>query len=186
MCWPIISYIFLCKICWNACRLAYVFVLNLLHDSAFLFLSIMINYWINRLPLVKIASRLAQLVSIFLSVSPESRSDTVLVRFTNKECAVEQCAWNGIETHVLWIDALTNTPRKQIISGYKHCSYWLVFNHYQLAQARSKLDQVWSILPELGLLLLDCLCRSSFACGVTSWGGVTPMQAKWIKLDLIW
>ena len=25
-----------------------------------------------------------------------------------------------------------------------------------------------------------------FACGVNSWGGATPMQAKWIKLDLVW
>ena len=37
------------------------------------------------------------------------------------------------------------------------------------------LDQVWSILA-----VLDWSHR-----GLTSWGGATPMQAKWIKLDLL-
>ena len=36
------------------------------------------------------------------------------------------------------------------------------------------LDQVWSILPALGLLPLNSNSR----------GWATPMQAKWIKLDL--
>ena len=41
---------------------------------------------------------------------------------------------------------------------------------------RAYLDQVRSILPALELIPLDC--------GVTSRGGATPMQAKWIELDL--
>ena len=44
------------------------------------------------------------------------------------------------------------------------------------------LDQVWSTLPALELLPLDCSRR------MNSPGAATPMQAKWIKLDLafIW
>ena len=38
----------------------------------------------------------------------------------------------------------------------------------------NELDQVWSILPALELLPLN----------LNSWGGATPMQAKWIKPDL--
>ena len=38
-----------------------------------------------------------------------------------------------------------------------------------------ELVRIWSILPALELLPV----------GVNSWGGATPMQAKWIKLDLI-
>ena len=45
-------------------------------------------------------------------------------------------------------------------------------------------DQVWSISPALVLLPLDCSRRRPFACGVNSWGRATPMQAKWIELDL--
>ena len=38
-------------------------------------------------------------------------------------------------------------------------------------------SQVWSILPVLELLPLDC--------GIHSQGGATPMQAKWIESDLV-
>ena len=50
--------------------------------------------------------------------------------------------------------------------------YLLLLNSWQ------HLDQVWSILPVLELIFLDWS-----RCGLTSWGGATPIQAKWIKLD---
>ena len=46
--------------------------------------------------------------------------------------------------------------------------------YYHLWWCMASLDQVWSILPPLKLLPLNCSRR----------GGATPMQAKWIKLDL--
>ena len=48
--------------------------------------------------------------------------------------------------------------------------YTLTGAHYQ--------DQVWSILPAFELLPIDWSRQK------TSWGWVTPTQAKWTKLDL--
>ena len=54
-----------------------------------------------------------------------------------------------------------------------YCTFWWLNQTLYL-------DQVWSILPTLELLPLNCSRR----CGVNSQGGATPMQSKWIKLDL--
>ena len=43
-------------------------------------------------------------------------------------------------------------------------------------RVRIRLDQIWFILPALELLPFDC--------GLNNRGGATPMQAKWIKLNL--
>ena len=56
----------------------------------------------------------------------------------------------------------------QYINMYIYISIWIY----------SILDQVWSIWPALELLPLDCWR------GVSNREGATPMQAKWIKLDL--
>ena len=43
------------------------------------------------------------------------------------------------------------------------------------------LDQIWSILPALELLPLEPQAKG----GLNNQGRATPMQVKWIKLDLI-
>ena len=63
----------------------------------------------------------------------------------------------------------------------RHFCYFvaiIVANLWCSNSVRHSIDQVWSILHALELLPLDS------CCGVNSWGGAMPMQAKWIKLDL--
>ena len=51
---------------------------------------------------------------------------------------------------------------------------------YLFFQYKWKIPQVWSTLPALELLPLDCSRRR-----VNSRGGTTPFREKWIKFDLV-
>ena len=82
--------------------------------------------------------------------------------------SISQCYSNIINLQL----ACTRTEAFLLRYIYDYSYYLLLLNWWQ------HLDQVWSILPVLELLFLDWA-----RWGLTSWGGATQMQAKWIKLD---
>ena len=79
---------------------------------------------------------------------------------------------------VVWVSGFFTLIYYTLIV-YSICFLWCKTCGNILTLHSDSLIQVWSILPALELLSLDWSRR------MTSRGGTTPMQAKWIKLDLV-
>ena len=90
--------------------------------------------------------------------------------------------WFPMTSHVfiqLWFEILHNL---NLWRGIVQAMFWYedLSSGWFSQKDCSTIDQVWSILPAFELITLDSSHR-----GVNSQGGATPMQAKWIKLDLL-
>ena len=64
--------------------------------------------------------------------------------------------------------------------AFTHVDFILVRTLHEYKQCSAALDQVWS-----SCLHLSCSPSTVDACGLNSQREETPMQAKWIKLDLV-
>ena len=74
-------------------------------------------------------------------------------------------------------------PQSSAVFEYGcRCHMSAVSDEIKIPQIIDSLDQVWSILPAVELLPLKAQAKGR--TDSNSWGGATPMQAKWSKLDL--
>ena len=93
------------------------------------------------------------------------------------------------EAQVLWFQTKC-CPSNTLVLEKNYL--WVFHRHWDLILnvTHVPLDQVRSILPVLELLPLNCSrrmnSREQFTRCVNSRGGAIPMQAQWIKLDLMY